>query len=63
MNIFVGIYTHSPSKKLSLIIYDLSVSPSAINIPKNLQTNKARQKQYTHSIPSVSPLVNLTYHR
>ena len=32
-------------KKLLSVIYGLSVSPSVINIPMDLQTDKARQKK------------------
>jgi hypothetical protein len=47
--IYVGIYIingltnrNNPSKKLSSVIYGLSVSPLVINIPMNLQIEKTR---------------------
>jgi hypothetical protein len=33
------------SKKSSSVIYGLFVSPSVINLPMDLQTNKARQQE------------------
>jgi len=40
-------------KKLLSVIYGLSVSPSVINIPMDLQTDKARQKKITYFIISL----------
>jgi len=53
---------NSPSRKLSLGIYGLFVSPSVINIPMDLQMNKVHQKKFTHFTMLVYLLVNITYH-
>jgi hypothetical protein len=46
---------NSSSKKISSVIYGLSV----INIPMDLQMDKVRLKKFIHFIPSI----NITYHQ
>jgi hypothetical protein len=50
-------------KKYSLIIPDISVSPSLINLLMTLQTeNVSKKNKITHFISSVITSVKLTYH-
>jgi hypothetical protein len=53
---------NSLSKKLSSIIYELSMNPSVINIPIDLSIDKSSQKNPTCFISLVAPSINLTYH-
>jgi hypothetical protein len=53
---------NSLSKKLSSVIYELSVNPSIINISIDLQTVKVYIKKIIHFIPSIYSLVNIIYY-
>jgi hypothetical protein len=55
---------NNQSKKLSLVIFGMSVSSLVIILQIDLLTDKVRKKKnFTRFIPSIFPLLNITYHR